>query len=538
VDFLLSDMVDQHARWMPDDFAIGQGNTSLTWQQLGERVRTLASALTARGLAPRDRVAVLSDNAIDLVVLQYALARMGAILVPINNRLIADDVAFILDDGDPVLFLYSAPYASTAEAALASRKGGTVPTESNRVAERADADGLWGWVDDRLAEVETATTQTAATPTATPATERPDWNDTIAILYTGGTTGRSKGAEISHRRQILDALSVAATFGYRRADRLLMQQPLSHTSGWDYIKTTWIVGGSVVIVERFDPDVVLREIERWGCTAMWAVPLVLRRMLESPVFATTDLSSMRLIAYSAFDPTDVILGAVAAFRERGARDLQIAHGYGLTEGGPFITINRPEDAMQSTASLGIPVPGVLVELLDAGCNPVPRGEAGEICVRTGAAMTGYWRNEEATADAFRGGWLHTGDIGRIDDAGHLVLVDRVKDIIRTAGENVYAKEVEAVLVSHEAVDDCAVIGQRDPQYDERVVAVVVRAAGTDVSDEELRVYMRERLAHYKVPRSFIFEAELPKTAAGKTNKPELRKLVGSTFTTSGAPSVP
>jgi len=529
VNFLLCDIVDQHARWMPDDFAIGQGNTSLTWQQLNERATTLASALVARGIAPADRVAVLSDNAIDLVVLQYALARMGGILVPINNRLIPDDIAFILDDSDPTLFLYSSPYGATAEAALESRSGGTVKTESRPAAERADADGLWGWVDDRLAEVEAGTAATYP---------RPDWDDTLAILYTGGTTGRSKGAEISHRRQVLDAMSVAATFGYRRSERFLMQQPLSHTSGWDYIKTTFIVGGSVVILERFDPDVVLREIERWRCTAMWAVPLVLRRLLDSPSFTTTDLSSMRLIAYSAFDPTDVIRAAVAAFREQGARDLQIAHGYGLTEGGPFITINRPEDAMESTASLGIPVPGVLVDLLDEDGNPVPRGEAGEICCRTGATMTGYWRNEEATADAFRGGWLHTGDIGRINEAGHLVLVDRVKDIIRTAGENVYAKEVEAALVAHDGVEDCAVIGQRDPQYDERVVAVVVRAAGSSVTDDELRTYLRERLAHYKVPRSFIFESELPKTSAGKTNKPELRKLVGSTFTTSGSPAVP
>lgn len=527
MNFLLCDMLDQHAKWMPDEFAVGQGRTSFSWQQLNDRVTALAAALVRRGIRDQDRIAVLSDNAVDLVVLQYALSRFGAILVPINNRLTADDVAFILDDSDPVLFLYSAPYAATAKAAERTRAGGGERTESCAVHEREDADGVWEWVDDWVAEVQDSPPVTYA---------RPDWDKTVAILYTGGTTGRSKGAEISHRRNVLDALSVATAFGYRRSDRFLLQQPLSHTSGWDYIKTTFVVGGSVVIIERFDPEVVLHEIERWHCTAMWGVPLVLRRLLESPSFRTTDLSSMRLIAYSAFDPTDVVLAAVSGFRAQGAQDLRIAHGYGLTEGGPFITINRPEDAMTSTASLGIPVPGVLVELLDEQGQAVPRGSAGEICVRTGATMTGYWRNEEATADAFRGGWLHTGDIGRINEAGHLVLVDRAKDIIRTAGENVYAKEVEQALVGHDDVEDCAVIGQRDPQYDERVVAIVVTAPGSTATEQELRSFLRDRLAHYKVPQTFLFRPELPKTAAGKTNKPQLRKLVGSTFTVEPTPT--
>lgn len=518
MDFLLTDMLEQNADGIPDHPCLLQRSTSLTWSEFRARVSALARGLAAEGVGPGERVAVVARNAIDYVTLQYALMLGGGILVPLGTRLLPRDLAGILADCEPVLLLHDAESAELASSAAASIDG----VWNGRIAAldgRENDSGLWAWVDGLVA---------AHDPSGTaPEIER-SWRTPHAILYTGGTTGRPKGAVITHRRNVLDGLSVVSALGIRPHERFLLYSPLSHTAAWDYMKAFFLAGGSVVIMGGFDASEAIEALERHACTGFWAVPLTLRQMIDHPRFAKADLSSVRLIAYSAYDPSSLIPEVVAAFERQGAEGLQLAHGYGLTEGGPFVTILRPEDALDDPNSVGTPVPGVHVALLDHDGAPVERGGIGEVCARTAAVMDRYWNRPEETAKIFRGGWLHTGDVGMINEHGHLMIVDREKDMIRSAGENVYAKEVESALVEHPLITDCAVIGQPDPIYDERVVAVIVTADDAALSEEDVRRFAQARLARFKVPKAVIFVDMLPKTPAGKTEKRVLRERYAGT----------
>lgn len=504
LDARLHDVAEQNAFWYPDHPALLYESTEVTWAGFAERMNRLARGLLGAGIGVGDRVAVLANNSLDYVILQYALSVSGGILVPINTRLAIPEVAYILEDSGARLLLHDADHTKLAEGAGSG-------TDLAQLDEVEAASGQWGWVDAMLA---------AAEPPELELRDG-DWLRPHAILYTGGTTGRPKGAVINHRRNIVDGLSTGSAFGLRPHERFLSYSPLSHTAAWDYIKAYFLVGGAAVILPQFDGGEAVRALERHRGNGMWAVPLMLRQMIEAPEFARADLASVNLIAYSAFDPSGLMLTVLKAFRERGASSVRIAHGYGLTEGGPFVTILRPEQAEQDPSSVGTPVPGVRVSLLDESGHPVPRGEIGEVCVRSSGVMAGYWNKPDETAEAFRDGWLHTGDLGRINEYGHLQIVDRKKDMIRTAGENVFAKEVESVLMEHPAVADCAVIGRYDERYDESVVAVVV--IEKEASDDELRAFARGQLAGFKVPREFIRVDSIPKTSAGKIAKANLRK---------------
>jgi acyl-CoA synthetase (AMP-forming)/AMP-acid ligase II len=297
-------------------------------------------------------------------------------------------------------------------------------------------------------------------------------------------------------------------------------------------------GGSVVLMDRFDPDEAVRLIETHQCHAMFGVPLVLREMIKCEGFKKADLSSMRLIAYGSFDPSDLIPLVADEFRGQGASEMQVSHVYGMTECGPCVTITPPARGLEAPDCVGVPAPGVTVRFFDDNMRPVPQGEVGEVCVRSQTLMDGYFNNPTATAEALAGGWLHTGDLGRIDDQGRVYIVDRKKDMIRTAGENVYPKEVEQVLVAHPSVRECAVIGLPDDRYDERVVALVVREPGQEFSTVQLLEFLRKHLAGFKCPREFHEVAEIPKTASGKVQKHSLRELIrGIDEKTGGRPRV-
>lgn len=325
---------------------------------------------------------------------------------------------------------------------------------------------------------------------------------------------------------MIDASHAIAAFGVRPYQRYLCFTPLFHTAAWDYLKLYDVCGGSVCIMDGFDAGVALRSIDELRCQAFFAVPLVLADLLEHPDFAITDCSSLRLVMYSVYDSSEAIRRAREAFAARGGRHLQVAHAYGQTEAGSFVTVLRPEHAEGNEDAVGTPVPGVEVRLLDDDLHEVRRGRPGEICVRSPALMEGYWEDAEATREAFAGGWLHTGDIGVIGPDGLMRVVDLKKDMIRTAGENVYAKEVERQFLAHPDVSDCAVIGRPRARYDEEVVAVVVARPGVDLTEESLAAFVRERLAGFKTPRVWVLVDALPMTAMGKIAKGELRRVHG------------
>jgi acyl-CoA synthetase (AMP-forming)/AMP-acid ligase II len=507
----LADIVAGWASWSPDQVALIDSGGARTWGWLQARIDAFAGGLAAHGVRRGAAVAVAEVPVADMVALYLATARAGAVLVPLNLRWREAELLRVRDVVTPVLALAAAEHQAVV--------GAAVPAGTTTLVSGPDAP--WG---DQLASAGGALPEPAG-----------GYDDPHLLLFTSGTTGRPKAAVLGQRRSIGDAAAAALASGVRAGDRLLGYQPLFHTGGWDFLKQYLLVGGSAVLMSSFDPDGALELIERFQCTSLFAVPLVLLRMMESPRFAHADLSSLRRLMFASYDPSDLIQTAAAAFRSRGARELMLEHVYGQTEAGSFITTLRWEDARpEALESVGTPVPGVTVGLLDPQLRPVAPGEIGEVCVKGETVMLGYLGDPAATADAFRGGWLHTGDLGRRDANGQLRLSGRLKQMVRTAGENVYPKEVEQVLAGHPQVTDCAVFGIPDARWDERVVAVVVvgdsgGGAGEEAAprEEELIAYLKARLAGYKVPRKIQVVPAIPKTPAGKTARQLLPSLLGS-----------
>ncbi|MFI6348559.1 class I adenylate-forming enzyme family protein [Streptomyces sp. NPDC050560] len=503
----LADLVAAQAQWRPERTALIDDAGEHTYGALHLRVTALARGLRALGVHTGDPVAVAEDPCADMVALYLATARIGAVLVPLSTRLTAAELAVPLGMARPVLAAGSAERAEVLSAALDHCGADTTMLTGGE-------DTTWA---DCVAAAGAALPAGAGAPDPEVGPDSPH-----LLLFTSGTTGAPKAAVLSQRRSLGDAFGAALASGVRPDDRLLAYQPLYHTGGWDFLKQYLLAGGSAVLMRKFDPDTALALIERHRCTSLFAVPLVLARLLDAPRLGRTDLASLRRLMYASYEPSRLVPRAVAAFEERGARDIRLEHVYGQTEAGSFIATLRPEDAVPDTLdAVGTPVPGVTVALLDPALRPVQDGRTGEVCVRGESVMLGYLDDPGATAAAFEGGWLHTGDLGVKGADGQLRIVGRLRDMVRTAGENVFPKEVEAALVEHPEVLDCAVFGVPDEEWDERVAALVVRASGSTLTEDALTAHLRARLAGFKLPRTLRFVAAIPKTPAGKTDRKAL-----------------
>lgn len=510
---LVHDIIRLNAKHKGREEALVVGSERLTYAMLQERIDDVTSALRAAGVRKGDRVAVLGRNSLEYILLYFATATTGAVLVPMSFWHRAAEHQHTLTDAAPRLLFLEDELAPQVEGVEHSAQVIGLP----RLGAKSDAwEAFLARRDGTTVDVEPV---------------RPE--DPHMILYTSGTTGRPKGALLSHSRTVTDALGMTAVLGIRSSDTFLNYFPPFHVGNWDHMKLFFLVGARVVLLRQFDAGQVLGLIEHEKATVILGVPTMLHELLAAPDFQKTDTSSVRLVYYGAYDPSGIMMKTAEAF---GAKDGRcgMAHTFGLTEAGPFVTLCAPHEVFDHWGSIGRPLPGVEVELRDDEGKTVSAGTPGEICVK-GPVMNGYWNNESATRAALMDGWLLTGDIAVADEDGYLYVVDRKKDMIRSGGQNIYSKEIEDCLQAHPAVANAAIIGLPDPVYEERVCAVVVLAPGNDADDKEetLRRHVRECLAGYNTPKEFRFVEELPRNAVGKIQKHVLRQTYGATFQGSG-----
>ncbi|WP_185989988.1 acyl-CoA synthetase [Janibacter cremeus] len=487
----------------------GPEGVETTYAQLEERTNRLADALRTKGVAPGDRVALLCLNSPQMMEIYLAVAKLGAISVPVNFRLHPDEIAYVLGDSGASLLFVSTAFLPAATQALENetsvRETIRVPALAERVAgEGGDYEPLLasGAPERVVAEV--------------------GHDDVCVIMYTSGTTGRPKGAMLTHGNFFYNAINAMGfASGIGRTDVTISAAPLFHIGALGVHTLPFLlVGGSVVVIEAFAPDQWVEAAARHHVTQAFLVPAMWAAVAASPALETADLSSLRL-AISGGAPCP--LPVISAMRGHG---VAFTEGFGMTETSPNAACLQPEDVVEHAGSVGRPVAFMDFRILDEMDQDVPQGEVGELCLRGPSIFVGYWNRPEATQEAIRDGWFHTGDMARVDAEGFYSLVDRKKDMVITGGENVYPIEVEQVLYGHPDVVEVAVIGVPDDTWGEIVTAVVVRTDGSTLTTDELRDWARERIAHFKAPRRVTFIDELPRNATGKILKRELRVSEG------------
>jgi fatty-acyl-CoA synthase len=502
----VADIIRLNSLSRPDSEALVVGALRITYCRYQHDIERTAAALALAGVSKGDRVAALGRNSYQYTLLYFALARLGAILVPLNFWHRSPELAHALADSEPAMVFVEPQLIGPLLPVLAELD---FAVERIRLPEGADANEWDAFIDRAAAEPAPAAEIEPADP--------------HMILYTSGTTGRPKGALLSHGRTVRDAMAMALAIGLRHTDTFLDYFPSFHVGNWDHFKMYLLVGGRVVLLREFDAGEIFAAIESERPTVLLGVPTMFHTLLDDPRREGVDLSCVRIVCYGAYDPSGLMREVARVFGV-GVGGAVMGHTYGLTEAGPFVSYCPPEDLDAHWGSIGRPIAGVEVALLDDELTEVEVGKPGEICVR-GPHMSGYWRNPEATAEALAGGWLHSGDMAVRDEEGFMTIVDRKKDMIRSGGQNVYSKEVEDCLSLHPGVDEAAVVGIPDAVYEEAVCAVVVPLAPAQAGSElavELTAHVRERLAGYNTPKRIEFVAALPKNAVGKTEKHKLR----------------
>ena len=500
------------ARLYGDVVGVTAGGRSLTYAKLARRVAGLGTALEALEIQAGARVGFLGANSLAHLECWLGVPAFGHVLVDLNFRLAEDELAFMVDDAAVELLVVDAEQIEVARA-LRER----TPSLRHLV---LDAPGQVA--DDCLTYEDLVASEPGIAPGADP-------DALAAISYTGGTTGMPKGVMLSHGNLLANAHHNLLATGHRAGDRFLHVCPMFHAAGTaNVFACTWVGAGQVVL-PRFDAEGVLSTIERERISHTVLVPTMLAMLLDAPSSSAADLSSLRNVQYAASPISSDLQRRVLEWL-----DCEVAQFYGMTEAAPTVTHLSPEDHRLGSAgqepyrsrlaSAGVPVPGVEVEVRRASGEVCPSNEIGELWVRGPNIMLGYWNRPEATAAALVDGWYRTGDAAYADEHCYLFMVDRLKDMIITGGENVYSTEVESVLSAHAAVLEAAVFGVPHDRWGEAVHAVVTVPSRAEVTQEELIAHCRSSIAGFKVPRAIDVQIEpLPKSGAGKVLKNRLRE---------------
>lgn len=500
----LADIPAAQARRQGEAVAIKFGDRETTFAALDAQTNRVANALAAHGVRPGDRVAVLAKNHDAWFALFFGTARARACFAPINCRLAAGEIAFILEDAGPRVMFVSDdffPLALDAVAGLANPPRLVALCGVHPAFEPLDS-----WLGNAA---------------QTPPADEPRMADHVLQLYTSGTTGRPKGVVLDNTnyRSFLEMASAVDGFAYGEGETVMIVMPLFHVAGTNVSFSGLAQGARLVVVKDFVPGDAIRMIEAEGVGHSFLAPAMIQMMLQDPAAASADFSSLLTIAYGASPiAEDVLRRARATF---GCGFVQF---YGMTEstgGGTYLSPTA-HDLPGKLTSCGEPWPATQLAILDAEGRELGDGEIGEIAIRGGTVMREYWNRPDATAETLAGGWLHTGDVGYRDADGFYFVHDRIKDMIVSGGENVYPAEVESAIMGCPGVADVAVIGVPDEKWGETVKALVVPAPGEQPDPAAIIAWARDRIAHFKAPKSVDFIAVLPRNPSGKVLRRELR----------------
>ena len=536
IEMTIGDKFDQIAAKFPDNDALVVHHQDIRWtyREFQQQVDTCARSLMALGIHKGDRVGIWSPNCAQWTTLQFATAKIGAILVNINPsyrlheledalnhsgaRMLVIAECFKSSDYTQMLYELAPELKNCPKSLLQSEKLPHLELVVN-LAER-HYEGMWRW-QDLLEEAGAVSTGELA---AAQAGLRCD--DPINIQYTSGTTGSPKGATLCHRNILNNGFFVAESIGLTEKDRLVIPVPLYHCFGMVMANLGCVTHGATMIYpgEGFDPGAVLETVSAERATALYGVPTMFIAELDHPDFERFDLRSLRTgIMAGSICPAEVMK---AVNNRMHMREVQIA--YGMTETSPVSTQTGADDPFDKrVTTVGRTQPHLESKVIDpATGDTLPRGEIGELCTRGYSVMLGYWNNESATRDAIDSdGWMHTGDLATMDDQGYIQIVGRIKDMVIRGGENIYPKEIEEFLYTHPAISDVQITGVPDKKYGEELIAwVKLRAGHEDVTEEALRAFCKGKITHFKIPRYFKFVDEFPMTVTGKIQKFKMREI--------------
>ncbi len=507
---LLHDYFDYHTLRSPDRMFTRDARGEISYGEARSRIEALAARLLAAGLGRGDRVAVLAKNSSLYPIFFLACSKVGVVVVPLNYRLAGPELEYIIGDAGARVLFAEEEYLETIEGV----RGNLASVETFVALDGTPGQG-WVQLDAWVAEA-----------SGSFAPLEIDETDAVYQMYTSGTTGRPKGAVLTHRAVTAQLAQIQLMFPAKAGDVFLVVAPLYHAAAAITVFSGMTGGASFIIHSDFDPTAVVRALSEEGVARVTLVPAMIQAcLLMVPDVAERSYDSLECITYGASPIAEQVLRrALEVF------GCDFAQGYGMTETTAVLTYLEPEDHRRALAgqsglllSAGRPLPGTRIKIVDAEDREVPRGEIGQIIGKGPQLMQGYWNLPEATAEALADGWMHTGDAGLIDEDGYLFIQDRVKDMIVSGGENVYPREVEDVLFQHPAVGDAAVIGVPDDKWGEAVKAIVVPKAGESPSAEDIMNFCSGRLAGYKRPRSVDFIDQLPRNPSGKVLKKDLRE---------------
>lgn len=496
------------ARRVPEREALVFGDTRYTYAELDARVDRVAGVLAERGITKGDRVALMSGNSDRFVIAFYAAHRLGAIFVPINPGSAAPELDYLVRDSGAAALIYSLAVETVVlKAGLPDALQILAMDKTERF---PDLFALADAFDGEPVEV------------------AGDESDDAQILYTSGTTGSPKGALFDHHRQLWVGMGMMAAAGLRDGDRILHVAPLYHAAELCMlIIPGTLVGATHIVQSGFDPGAVLDTIENERITLFFGVPTMYQFMLRTPGLAERDLSTWRTGLFGAAPmPASAVEQLVEALP-----NVEFIQACGQTEAGPGgIFANHDQVRERPDASGRQPLPMTECRIVDLDGRDVAPGEVGEMLLRGETIMKGYWNKPKATAETLVDGWLHTGDLARLDPDGYMTLVDRLKDMIITGGRNVYSVEVENAIAGHPHILDCAVIARPHPEYGESIVAVAVLKEAITLTLDELREFCRERIAAYKLPHELVLTPQIPRNPSGKILKKVLRERLSADLT--------